>query len=310
MQNAPRAKPANRGTARKACNASPMRVPPSQSATRSRPWPAPGRGFRRRARVTRVSRVPSVKISMPVRRARERVGEAQMRVGAILHRAGHIDQEQNATWRLAPLQHEAGGSTSPSSPYRFAQRAAHIQLRRARLRLARRRERRRGKAAGAARWKRRRISFFALARNAARTAARRRSARFPTVRPRRRSGGSMPPSRSSKAGPHLVVRALPPAVAAIVVCPRKRRRNRASNASRRSGGGASVATAARCMSLIDARTEQTDAGDESSPSVPARPRSRCAATASAKLTNGRRGARQASAHAATSCSRPSSRGAM
>src|SRR4051794_34301228 len=61
---APRPSPPNRGTARKACSASPIRVPPSQSLTRcAAAFSACSRRFIRSARVTRVSRVPKVKTS-------------------------------------------------------------------------------------------------------------------------------------------------------------------------------------------------------------------------------------------------------
>ena len=61
---APRAYPPNRGTARNACNASPMRVPPSQSLTRNEAaFSACSRRFSRSAGVTRVSRVPKVNTS-------------------------------------------------------------------------------------------------------------------------------------------------------------------------------------------------------------------------------------------------------
>ena len=103
-----------------------MRVPPSQSATMV--------GSRRQrlvamldasALLTRVSRVPIVNVSMRSADVCERVGEAQMGLGALLHRAGHVDQEQDAALARAPAQPRQAHHLAVV-PDGFAQAAAQV----------------------------------------------------------------------------------------------------------------------------------------------------------------------------------------
>ena len=76
----------------------------------------------RSSRVTRVSRVPSVKTSVAAgARAHDGVREAQQRVGVGLHRAAHVDQQHDPA---GPRGAGRGGASPHSSPPR-AQRRAH-----------------------------------------------------------------------------------------------------------------------------------------------------------------------------------------
>ena len=92
-------------------SASPMRVPPSQSATSGDAAASACVAVRGGAarRVMRVSRVPKVKISTASAARDQRMGEAQMRLGALLHRAGDVDRGGGCGAAAAGAGGGAGG---------------------------------------------------------------------------------------------------------------------------------------------------------------------------------------------------------
>ena len=82
-----------------------MRVPPSQSLTTcAAARSACSRRFSRNARVTRVSRVPKVKVSTCGAACVSACGERQVLVGALLHRARHVDQHKQLARPRAALE--------------------------------------------------------------------------------------------------------------------------------------------------------------------------------------------------------------
>ena len=93
---APRDSAAKRGTARKAPSASPMRVPPSQSATSSEAAASACSRLRQAQRPGDAGEPrPDGEDLDRVGGAHQRVGESEMRLGALLHRAGDVDENND-----------------------------------------------------------------------------------------------------------------------------------------------------------------------------------------------------------------------
>ncbi len=241
--SAPRAKEAKRGTDRKACSASPSRVPPSQSATNVEASASAWSRLRAfSARVTRVSRVPSGEHLEALGRAHRAWANRSLALGCGFHRAGDVDEQEDAPLARG-ARRPAGARPRRRGARRVARSAGACRWPLPRARAPRREARRRGDRAGAARWKRRSASL-ADAGEARMVSSSAPVASAPASRSSSASGGSMAPSRSSKAcsssssGSRSRRRGqrLPEESA----CGTARRRRRGARA-----GCASVATAAR-----------------------------------------------------------------
>ena len=110
----------------KILSVSPSRVPPDQSGTVSpAAISARSASLPRSARVTWVSRVPTVNVSTTAAALGEAVGEAEQRVGVPAHRTGHVHQKDDAA-RLVPAPPPGDLRGLAHLPQAGAQRARRV----------------------------------------------------------------------------------------------------------------------------------------------------------------------------------------